>query len=93
MEWPLSGCQSIVVSPKAVLGPVLFIIYINDIDLGLDNFITKFADNAKVGNAVLPEGNRQSLQDLRKISDWSVNWEMHFNININLQFCRLDQEI
>ncbi len=65
----------------SVLGPVLFIIYINDIDLGLNNFISKFADDTKIVNAVLLEGDRRSLQDLRKISDWSVKWEMSFNIN------------
>ncbi len=66
----------------SVLGPVLFIIYFNDTDLGLNNFICKFADDMKICNAVLSEGDRQSLQeDLCNISDWSVRWEMPFNIN------------
>ncbi len=65
-----------------VLGPVLFIIYISDIDLGPNNFISKFADDTKIDSAVLSEGDRRSLQeDLRKISDWSVKWKMPFNIN------------
>ncbi len=65
----------------SVLGPVLFI-YINDIDLGLNDFISKFADNMKIGNAVLSEGDRLSQQeDLRKISDCSVKLEMPFDIN------------
>ncbi len=34
----------------SVLGPVLFIIYINDIDLRLNNFIAKFADDTKIRN-------------------------------------------
>ncbi len=62
----------------SVLGLVLFVVYINDIDLGLN----KFADGTKIGDAVLTECDRRSLQeDLRKISDWSVKWEMPFNIN------------
>lgn len=66
----------------SVLGPVLFVIYINDIDHGLNNLISKFADDTKIGNAVLSERDKQSLQeDLRKISEWSVKWEMPFNIN------------
>ncbi len=74
----------------SVLGPVLFVIYINDIDLGLNNFISIFADDKKIGNAVLMECDRQSLQeDLHKLSDWSVKWEMPFNINKY----RLDLEI
>ncbi len=67
--------------PKTVLGLVLFIIYIKDTDLGLNNFISKFADK-KIGNAVLSEGDRGSPQeDLLKTSDWSAKWEMAFNIN------------
>ncbi len=65
----------------SVLGPVFFVIYINGIDLRLNNFISKFADYTKMGNVVLTECDRRSLQDdLRKISDWSVKWEMPFNL-------------
>ncbi len=53
----------------SVLGPVLFIIYINDIDVGLNNFTSKFADDTKIGNSIITDHNRMSLQeDLRKIS-------------------------
>ncbi len=52
----------------SVLGPVLFITYINDIHVGLNNIIAKFADNTKIGNSVTSDHNRQSLQDdLNKI--------------------------
>ncbi len=34
----------------SVLVLVLFIIYINDIDLGLNNFTAKFAGDTKIGN-------------------------------------------
>ncbi len=64
----------------SVIIPDLFIIYVNDIDLGLNNFISKFAEDKKIRNAVL-SGDRRSLSPLRKISDWSVKWGMHFNIN------------
>ncbi len=45
----------------SVLGPFLFVIYINDIDLDLNNFISKFAEDTKIGNAVLTECGRRSL--------------------------------
>ncbi len=37
----------------SVLGPVLFIIYINDIDVGLNNYILKFANDTKIGNSII----------------------------------------
>ncbi len=51
-------------------------------DLGLTTFISKFANNTKIGNAVFSESDRKSLQEyLRKLSDWSIKWEMTFNID------------
>ena len=32
----------------SVLGPVLFLVYINDLDVGVDNKVYKFADDSKV---------------------------------------------
>ncbi len=66
----------------SVLGPVLFVIYINDIDLGLNSFIAKCADDTKIGNSVISDRDRQSLlENLRKISAWFDRWEMPFNVN------------
>ncbi len=58
---------------------MLFII--NDIDVGINNFIGKFADYTKIGNSVISDRDRQSLQDdFNKISAWSARWEMPFNV-------------
>ncbi len=66
-------------SPSPSLSPI---IYINDIDVGLNNFISKFADDTKIGNSIITEHFRMSLQeDLRKISEWSQRWEIPFNVN------------
>ncbi len=70
------------VTQGLVLGPVLFIIYINDVDVGLNRFISKFADGTKIGKSTITEHNRVSLQeDLRNITEWSQRWEMPFNVN------------
>ena len=35
-----------------VLGPLLFIIYINDLETGINSGISKFADDTKIGRPV-----------------------------------------
>ncbi len=79
MEWPQRGRQSQVASHKALSSDPFSSSYI---DFGLNIFISKFEDDAKIDNVILSEGDKWSLQeDLHKISDWSVKWEMPFNIN------------
>ena len=38
-----------------VLGPLLFVIYINDLDDNVVNWISKFADDTKIGGVVVSE--------------------------------------
>ncbi len=60
----------------------MFIIYITDMDVKLNNFISKSADDTKNGNSIITNHNRMSLQeDLKKVSEWSQRWEMPFNVN------------
>ncbi len=66
----------------SVLGPILFIICINDINVGLNNFISKFSVDMKIGNSIVDDRDRLNLQeDLRKISQWSERWEICFIAN------------
>ena len=66
----------------SVLGPVLFLIYIDDIDNGLCCKISKFADDTKIGNrADTPEYRQMIQRDLDKLFNWSQTWQMDFNIN------------
>lgn len=44
------------------LGPILFIIYINDIDVGLKNFIWKLADGTEIRKSIITDRERLSLQ-------------------------------
>ncbi len=65
----------------SVFEPALFIIYINDINVRLNSFISKFADDRKIGNSIITDRDRMSLQeDLIKISEWSQRWDMPFNV-------------
>ena len=64
----------------SVLGPVLFIVYINDIDEGILNRILKFADDTKVVGRVTSEQEVKELhEDLGRIFEWSEKWLMPFN--------------
>ena len=66
----------------SVLGPLLFIIYINDLDLELVSKIRKFADDTKMGiNADSDAAVKQLQEDLRKVGEWSKKWQMPFNLD------------
>ncbi len=66
----------------SVLGPVLFLVYINDIDIGLVSKISKFADDSKLCKTVCTDDDREALQqDLDRLSEWSQQWQMKFNVD------------
>ncbi len=64
-----------------VLAPMLFIININNVDVGINIQISKLGDDTKTGNSVFTDKDRQSLQeDAHNNSAWSDRWEMPFNV-------------
>lgn len=66
----------------SVLGPLLFLIYINDLDGGVVSKLGKFADDTKVARGVANDTEIMTLrEDLRKIVQWSIDWQMLFNID------------
>src|SRR4051812_13924917 len=65
----------------SVLGPILFLLFINDLDEGAINKILKFADDAKVIGRVGTQDQIMELrQDIHKLIDWSMDWQMMFNV-------------
>jgi len=66
----------------SVLGPLLFLVFINDLDEGVMNSVLKFADDTKVFGIGENEVQHQQLQkDLCTIVEWSRTWQMEFNID------------
>ena len=74
-QWVLSG-----VPQGSVLGPLLILVFINDIDEGLVSDILKFAADTKIFQSVSSERDCLSLQrDLTSLAEWSKRWQMEFN--------------
>ena len=64
----------------SVLGPLLFLIYINDLDQGLKCKVSKFADDTKVATSVRNNDGCIKIQnDLNKLTGWADKWQMNFN--------------
>ena len=64
----------------SVLGPILFLIYINDLEDIITSNVLKFADDTKLFRKVNTDGDKQHLQnDLDRLVKWSEKWQMLFN--------------
>ena len=65
----------------SVLGPLLFIIYLNDMEQNISSSLSKFADDTKIGRRIDIIGDEMALQnDLDKLNDWAIKWQMEFNV-------------
>ena len=96
-EWLTNRQQRVVINGKSsewgdiksgvvqgsVLGPCLFLVFINDIDKGvedLEGFLSKFADDSKWARKVMGEEDQEKFQEgLDKLMGWAEEWQMDFN--------------
>ena len=63
-----------------VLGPILFLILINDIDIGISSRISLFADDTRIFKKVDTENDVEDLQsDLDELYRWQESNNMEFN--------------
>merc|ERR1712035_290847 len=64
----------------SVLGPLLFLVYINDLDIGVGSKISKFADDTKIASTVQDAQDNFKIQrDLDRLVAWADKWQMELN--------------
>ena len=80
-EW-LNVVSSVV--QGSVLGPILFVVYINDIDTCIgtkEGIMSKFADDTKVAKVVKDTKTAAEMQEvMQNLETWCEKWGMVFNI-------------
>ena len=64
-----------------VVGPMLFLIFIDDIKDGITSTTRLFADDCLIYREITSREDAQELQnDIHKLHNWSRQWQMNFNI-------------
>ena len=64
----------------SVLGPILFIIFINDLPDCAKNLLKIFADDTKIFKVIETMQDKNELQeDLTNLAKWAKKWQLPFN--------------
>ncbi len=68
----------------SVLGPILFLVFINDLDSVVEEveIVRKFADDTKMGQTVGSQEEKDKLQQaIDRLMEWATRWGMVFNVS------------
>ena len=71
-----------------VLGPLMFLLYINDIATGISSPLRLFADDCLLYRTINSVEDSFILQtDLELLSQWATVWQMKFNVSKCIVIC------
>ena len=65
-----------------VLGPVIFVVYVNDLLDNISSSGVMFADDTKIFRQIVSHKDTMELQsDITKLETWSNTWQLGFNVD------------
>ena len=66
----------------SILGPLLFLLYVNDIGTHLKSQIRLFADDCTIFREIASREDCEVLQsDVHKLYQWTCKWKLHLNLS------------
>ena len=75
------------VTQVSILGPLIYLIYINDLSGDLVSIVKLLADETSLFSVVCDRNisTYELNNDMQKISEWAYKWKMSFNPDLNKQ--------
>uniref|UniRef100_A0A803JL20 Reverse transcriptase domain-containing protein n=1 Tax=Xenopus tropicalis TaxID=8364 RepID=A0A803JL20_XENTR len=72
----------------SVLGPLLFNLFINDLEVGIDSTVSIFAADTKLCKTISSMQDAATLQsNLIKLENWAAKWKIRFNVLTSTNVC------